>query len=49
MGKGDRKTKRGKIFKSSFGKSRPQRTKSKSAGAEIIVKPSSKSSKEEEE
>ncbi|HRH60393.1 MAG TPA: 30S ribosomal protein THX [Chitinophagaceae bacterium] len=25
MGKGDKKTKRGKIFKSSFGKSRPAR------------------------
>jgi 30S ribosomal protein S31 len=27
MGKGDKKTKRGKIFKGSFGKSRPAKTK----------------------
>jgi 30S ribosomal protein S31 len=27
MGKGDKKTKRGKIFKGSFGKSRPAKTR----------------------
>jgi 30S ribosomal protein S31 len=27
MGKGDKKTKKGKIFKGSFGKSRPAKTK----------------------
>jgi 30S ribosomal protein S31 len=27
MGKGDKKTKKGKIFKGSFGKSRPRRKK----------------------
>ena len=27
MGKGDKRTKRGKIFKKSFGKSRPKATK----------------------
>lgn len=27
MGRGDKKTKKGKIFKASFGKSRPARTK----------------------
>jgi len=27
MGRGDKKTKKGKIFKGSFGKSRPARTK----------------------
>jgi len=29
MGKGDKKTKKGKIFKGSFGKSRPANTKKK--------------------
>jgi 30S ribosomal protein S31 len=29
MGKGDKKTKRGKIFKGSFGKSRPARSQNK--------------------
>lgn len=29
MGKGDKKTKRGKIFKGSFGKSRPAKKKKK--------------------
>jgi 30S ribosomal protein S31 len=29
MGRGDKKTKKGKIFKGSFGKSRPARTKKK--------------------
>jgi len=31
MGRGDKKTKKGKIFKGSFGKSRPARTKKKVA------------------
>jgi len=31
MGKGDKKTKRGKIFKGSFGKSRPAKTKKRTA------------------
>jgi 30S ribosomal protein S31 len=31
MGKGDRKTKKGKIFKGSFGKSRPAKIKKKAA------------------
>ena len=29
MGKGDKKTRRGKIYKGSYGKSRPQRIKTK--------------------
>ena len=29
MGKGDKKTKRGKIFKGTFGKSRPKRKRTK--------------------
>ncbi len=29
MGKGDRKTKKGKIIKGSYGKTRPQKTKKK--------------------
>ncbi len=31
MGRGDKKTKKGKIFKGSFGKSRPARTKKAAA------------------
>jgi 30S ribosomal protein S31 len=33
MGRGDKKTKKGKIFKGSFGKSRPAKTTKKSAPA----------------
>jgi 30S ribosomal protein S31 len=32
MGKGDKKTRRGKIFKGSYGKARPHSVKKKSAG-----------------
>jgi 30S ribosomal protein S31 len=31
MGKGDKKTKKGKIFKGSFGKSRPAKVRKKNA------------------
>jgi 30S ribosomal protein S31 len=31
MGKGDKKTKKGKIFKGSFGKSRPAKVRKKAA------------------
>ena len=31
MGKGDKRTRRGKIYRSSYGKKRPQRKKSKKA------------------
>ena len=31
MGKGDKRSKRGKLFKGSFGKSRPHKSKKKSA------------------
>ncbi|HEY4875160.1 MAG TPA: 30S ribosomal protein THX [Puia sp.] len=31
MGKGDKKTKKGKIFKGSFGKSRPAKVRKKTA------------------
>ena len=31
MGRGDKKTKKGKIFKGSFGKSRPSKTAKKAA------------------
>jgi 30S ribosomal protein S31 len=34
MGRGDKKTKKGKIFKGSFGKSRPARTKKEAAAKE---------------
>ncbi len=33
MGKGDRKTRRGKIYAGSFGKTRPKSAKKKAAGA----------------
>lgn len=33
MGKGDRRTRRGKIFRGSFGKARPGKTKKKNNGA----------------
>jgi 30S ribosomal protein S31 len=33
MGRGDKKTKKGKIFKGSFGKSRPANPKKKEAAA----------------
>jgi 30S ribosomal protein S31 len=32
MGKGDKRTRRGKIYKGSYGKKRPQRVKKKKAG-----------------
>jgi len=34
MGRGDKKSKRGKIFKGSFGKTRPRMAKRKAAAAE---------------
>jgi 30S ribosomal protein S31 len=34
MGRGDKKSKKGKIFKGSFGKSRPARVKKKAAKKE---------------
>ena len=34
MGRGDKKTKKGKIFKGSFGKSRPAKAKKKSGKKE---------------
>jgi len=40
MGKGDKKSKRGKIFRGSFGKSRPRKTKA------IITVPAVKDEKE---
>ena len=37
MGRGDKKTKKGKIFKGSFGKSRPARlTQAKKANAPVV-------------
>lgn len=48
MGKGDRKTKKGKIFRSSFGKSRPKKARNK-VGAEIIVNPTSKAKSKKKE
>jgi 30S ribosomal protein S31 len=39
MGKGDKRTKRGKIFKASYGKSRPHTVKKKAAPAKAAAKP----------
>lgn len=33
MGKGDKRTRRGKIFKGSYGKTRPRKKKAKKAGS----------------
>jgi len=38
MGRGDKKTKKGKIFKGSFGKSRPARAAKKTDAAEAAKK-----------
>ena len=40
MGKGDKKTKRGKIFRGTFGKSRPKKVDSKKKDAENTNKKS---------
>ncbi|MFN2458793.1 MAG: 30S ribosomal protein THX [Chitinophagaceae bacterium] len=37
MGKGDKKTKKGKIFKGSFGKSRPAKTRNESTPKEKLI------------
>lgn len=42
MGRGDKKTKKGKIFKGSFGKSRPSKNK------EVSIKPKEKVSKKKD-
>ena len=39
MGRGDKKTKKGKIFKGSFGKSRPAKTTKKSADTAAPASP----------
>ncbi len=40
MGRGDKKTKKGKIFKGSFGKSRPAKKESyKKVNEELLKKP----------
>ncbi len=38
MGKGDKRTKRGKIFKGSFGNTRPQKVKSSATGVAKAAK-----------
>lgn len=45
MGKGDRKTKRGKIVKGSYGVTRPHKKKNKEAAAQNQVKETKKSKK----
>ncbi len=51
MGKGDRKTKRGKIFKGSFGRLRPKKQKNIASlhGGEIKVAVKKPKAKKEEE
>ncbi len=44
MGKGDKRTRRGKIFAGSFGKSRPK-AKNKNANAEKEANPENKDNK----
>lgn len=39
MGRGDKRTRKGKIFKGSFGNSRPQRVKSAAAAAVATAEP----------
>ena len=38
MGRGDKRTRKGKIFKGSYGKSRPHKVKKKEAGATPAAK-----------
>jgi 30S ribosomal protein S31 len=45
MGRGDKKTKKGKIFKGSFGKSRPARTTAVAKKAEAAPAPAKKAEK----
>lgn len=42
MGRGDKKTKKGKIFKGSFGKSRPVAVKAKTAAAKATAEKGAK-------
>ncbi len=42
MGRGDKKTKKGKIFKGSFGKSRPVTVKTKSPAAKDTTEKATK-------
>jgi 30S ribosomal protein S31 len=39
MGKGDRRSRKGKIFRASFGNSRPHKVKKKKAGAAATAAP----------
>jgi 30S ribosomal protein S31 len=45
MGKGDKKSKRGKIFRGSFGKRRPKKKRNISSEAADVDKKSTRSSK----
>ncbi len=42
MGKGDRRTRRGKIYAGSFGKSRPKDPKAKKAGGKPAAAPAAR-------
>lgn len=46
MGKGDKRSRRGKIFAGSYGKSRPKSKKKVTAAAEAAAEPKSKKAKE---
>ncbi len=42
MGKGDRRTRRGKIYAGSFGKLRPKSAKKSKAAPAVVAKPAAK-------
>lgn len=44
MGRGDKRTRKGKIFKGSYGKSRPHKVKKKEAGSAAAAKGSGRKS-----
>jgi len=46
MGKGDKRSRRGKIFAGSYGKSRPKSKKKQAVAAEASAEPKSKKAKE---
>jgi 30S ribosomal protein S31 len=46
MGKGDKRSRRGKIFAGSYGKTRPKHKKKEAATAEGSAQPKSKKAKE---
>jgi 30S ribosomal protein S31 len=45
MGRGDKRSRKGKIFKGSYGNSRPHRDKEKAVPAATAAKPASRATK----